>query len=84
MRRKFKGGTTELNLSIVVYDTTLTNGGGLTGLTHATSGLILEYRRAGQSTWTQLGVATGLVSKTLAITFRVVFVPTDRATEDTK
>ena len=34
-------------------------------MTHTTSGLILEYRRAGQSTWTQLGVATGLVSKNL-------------------
>jgi hypothetical protein len=65
MRRKFKGGTTSLNLTIVVYDTTSTTGAGLSGLTHTTSGLILEYRRAGQSTWTQLGVATGLVSKNL-------------------
>jgi hypothetical protein len=52
-------------LSVVVYDTTSTTGAGLAGLTHTTSGLILEYRRAGQSTWTQLGVATGLVSKNL-------------------
>jgi hypothetical protein len=65
MRRKFKAGTTSLTLSIVVYDTTSTTGAGLAGLTHTTSGLILEYRRAGQSTWTQLGVATGLVSKNL-------------------
>ena len=65
MRRKFKGGTTSLNLTVVVYDTTSTTGAGLAGLTHTTSGLILEYRRAGQSTWTQLGVATGLVSKNL-------------------
>jgi hypothetical protein len=65
MRRKFKGGTTSLNLSVVVYDTTSTTGAGLSGLTHTTSGLILEYRRAGQSTWTQLGVDTGLVSKNL-------------------
>ena len=65
MRRKLKAGTTSLNLSIVVYDTSSTTGAGLSGLTHTTSGLILEYRRAGQSTWTQLGVATGLVSKNL-------------------
>jgi hypothetical protein len=65
MRRKFKAGTTSLTLSIVVYDTTSTTGAGLAGLTHTTSGLILEYRRAGQSTWTQLGVSTGLVSKNL-------------------
>ena len=65
MRRKFKGGTTELNLSIIVYDTTSTTGAGLSGLTHTTSGLILEYRRSGQSTWTQLGVSAGLVSKNL-------------------
>jgi len=65
MRRKFKAGTTSLTLSIVVYDTASTTGAGLSGLTHTTSGLILEYRRQGQSTWTQLGVATGLVSKNL-------------------
>lgn len=65
MKRKFKGGTTELNLSVIVYDTTSTTGAGLSGLDHTTSGLVLEYRRAGQSSWTQLGVGTGLVSKTL-------------------
>ena len=61
MRRKFKGGLTSLSLPVVVYDTTSTTGAGLSGLTHTTSGLILEYRRAGQSTWTSVT----LVSKTL-------------------
>lgn len=61
MRRKFKGGMTSLSLPVVVYDTTSTTGAGLSGLTHSTSGLVLEYRRAGQSTWTSVT----LVSKTL-------------------
>jgi hypothetical protein len=65
MRRKIKAGLTSLSLPVIVYDTTSTTGGGLSGLTHTTSGLILEYRRQGQSSWTQLGVGTGLVSKTL-------------------
>lgn len=61
MKRKFKGGLTSLSLPVVVYDTTSTTGAGLGGLTHATSGLVLEYRRAGQSSWTSVT----LVSKTL-------------------
>ena len=61
MRRKFKGGLTSLSLPVVVYDTSSTTGGGLSGLTHSTSGLVLEYRRAGQSSWTSVT----LVSKTL-------------------
>ena len=61
MRRKFKGGMTSLSLPVVVYDTTSTTGAGLSGLTHSTSGLVLEYRRAGQSSWTSVT----LVSKTL-------------------
>ena len=61
MRRKFKGGLTSLSLPVVVYDTTSTTGAGLSGLTHSTSGLVLEYRRAGQSSWTSVT----LVSKTL-------------------
>jgi hypothetical protein len=65
MRRKIKAGLTSLSLPVIVYDTASTTGGGLSGLTHTTSGLILEYRRQGQSSWTQLGVGTGLVSKTL-------------------
>ena len=65
MKRKIQAGTTSLSLPVVVYDNTSTTGAGLSGLTHTTSGLVLEYRRQGQSSWTQLGVGTGLVSKTL-------------------
>lgn len=65
MKRKIQAGTTQLSLPVIVYDNTSTTGAGLSGLTHTTSGLILEYRRQGQSSWTQLGVGTGLVSKTL-------------------
>lgn len=61
MKRKFKGGMTSLSLPVVVYDNTSTTGAGLSGLTHTTSGLVLEYRRAGQSSWTSVT----LVSKTL-------------------
>ncbi len=65
MKRKVRAGVTSVSLPIIVYDNTSTTGAGLGGLTHTTSGLVLEYRRQGQSTWTQLGVGTGLVSKTL-------------------
>jgi len=61
MKRKIFAGTTSLSLSVVVYDNTSTTGAGLNGLTHSTSGLVLEYRRAGQSSWTSVT----LVSKTL-------------------
>ena len=61
MKRKFKGGMTSLSLPIIVYDNTSTTGAGLSGLDHTTSGLVLEYRRAGQSSWTSVT----LVSKTL-------------------
>ena len=61
MKRKIFAGTTSLSLSVVVYDNTSTTGAGLNGLTHSTSGLVLEYRRAGQSSWTSVA----LVSKTL-------------------
>ncbi len=61
MKRKIFAGTTSLSLSVIVYDNTSTTGAGLSGLTHTTSGLVLEYRRAGQSSWTSVT----LVSKTL-------------------
>jgi hypothetical protein len=65
MKRKITAGTTQFNLTVIAYDNTSTSGAGLSGLTHTTSGLILEYRRAGDSAWTQLGVGTGLVAGTL-------------------
>jgi hypothetical protein len=61
VKRKIKAGTTSFSLSVIVYDNTSTNGTGLSGITHTSSGLIFEYRRAGQSTWTSVTP----VSKTL-------------------
>jgi hypothetical protein len=61
VKRKIFAGTTSLSLPVIVYDNTSTTGAGLSGLTHTTSGLVLEYRRAGQSSWTSVT----LVSKTL-------------------
>lgn len=61
MKRKIKAGTTSLSLPIIVYDNTSTTGAGLSGITHSSSGIVFEYRRAGQSTWTSVTP----VSKTL-------------------
>lgn len=61
MKRKIRAGTTSLSLPVVVYDNTSTTGAGLSGITHASSGLVFEYRRQGQSTWTSVTP----VSKTL-------------------
>jgi hypothetical protein len=61
VKRKIFAGTASLSLPVIVYDNTSTTGAGLSGLTHSTSGLVLEYRRAGQSSWTSVT----LVSKTL-------------------
>lgn len=61
MKRKIRAGTTSLSLPVVVYDNTSTTGAGLSGITHASSGLVFEYRRQGQSSWTSVTP----VSKTL-------------------
>lgn len=61
MKRKIYAGTTSYSMTVIVYDNTSTNGAGLSGITHASSGLVFEYRRAGQSTWTSVTP----VSKTL-------------------
>lgn len=61
MKRKIRAGTTSLSLPVIVYDNTSTTGAGLSGITHASSGLVFEYRRQGQSTWTSITP----VSKTL-------------------
>jgi len=61
MKRKMKAGQTENSLPIFIQDTASTTGGGLSGLTSSTSGLVAEYRRRGQSTWTPIT----LTSKTL-------------------
>lgn len=59
MKRKINGGTIEYSLPVFIQDTTSNTGGGLAGVTHASSGLVLEYRRAGQSTWTSATPASG-------------------------
>jgi hypothetical protein len=58
MKRKFKAGLTSVMLPVFILDTTSTTGGGLSGVTHASSGLALEYRRAGQSSWTSVTPVT--------------------------
>ena len=60
-KRKIKAGTTSLSLGVIVYDNTSTTGAGLSGITHSSSGLVFEYRREGQSSWTSVTP----VSKTL-------------------
>lgn len=61
MKRKLTAGQTSVSVPIFIQDTSSTTGGGLSGLTSATSGLVAEYRRRGQSAWT----AITLTSKTL-------------------
>ena len=61
MKRKIRAGTTSLSLPVIVYDNTSTTGAGLSGITHSSSGLVFEYRRQGQSSWTSVTP----VSKTL-------------------
>ena len=53
MIRKMYGGSTSEALLILIRDTTSTTGAGLSGITYASAGLVIEYRRAGQSSWTQ-------------------------------
>lgn len=59
MKRKFKGGLTSVSLAIFIADTSSTTGGGLSGVTSASSGLVMEYRRAGQSTYTSVTPQAG-------------------------
>lgn len=59
MKRKFKAGLTSVSLPIFIADTSSTTGGGLSGVTSASSGLVLEYRRSGQSTWTSVTPQAG-------------------------
>jgi hypothetical protein len=59
VKRKFKGGLTSVSLPVFIADTSSTTGGGLSGVTSASSGLVMEYRRAGQSTWTSVTPQAG-------------------------
>ena len=61
-RRKRHQGSTSNSLPVFLQDRTSTTGGGLGGITHLTSGLVLEWRREGQSAW---NTVTPLVTKTL-------------------
>ena len=61
MKRKLTAGQTSVSLPIFIQDTASTTGGGLSGLTSGTSGLVAEYRRRGASAWTTIT----LTSKTL-------------------
>jgi hypothetical protein len=59
MKRKMFAGSTAQSIPIFVADTTSTTGAGLSGLTSATSGLVCEYRRQGDATWTAVTLSGG-------------------------
>jgi hypothetical protein len=58
MKRKLTGGLTSVMLPVFIQDSSSTIGAGLSGVTHASSGLVIEYRRAGESTWTTVTPVT--------------------------
>jgi hypothetical protein len=58
MKRKLTAGITSVSLPIFVQDSASTSGAGLAGITHATDGLVVEYRRQGQATWTNITEVT--------------------------
>ena len=60
-KQKTTRAKTSRSLVVFIADTSSTTGGGLSGVTHTSSGLVLEYRRQNQSTWTSVTP----VSKTL-------------------
>jgi hypothetical protein len=57
VKRKTLAGTTSMTLGVFVQDTSSTTGAGL-AITHASSGLVFEYRRQGQSAWTSVTPVT--------------------------
>jgi hypothetical protein len=57
-KAKATAGMTGMILGIFVPDTSSTIGAGL-AITHASPGLIFEYRRAGQSSWTSVTPVAG-------------------------
>jgi hypothetical protein len=52
-------GKTQFSTPFFFADTSSTTGGGLSGVTSASGGLVMEYRRQGQSTWTSVTPQTG-------------------------
>lgn len=69
MKRKCLAGITSVALPIFVQDTTSTTGGGLGSLVFNTAGLVAEYRRQGQSTWTAITLVAGTLGTYLSGSF---------------
>jgi hypothetical protein len=65
-KQKTTRAKTSRSLPIFIVDTSSTTGGGLSGVTSASSGLVLEYRRQNQSAWTSVTPQSG---KTLGTYF---------------
>jgi hypothetical protein len=59
MKRKLSAGLTSTTIPIFIADTSSTTGAGLSGLTSGSGGLVCEYRRQGQSTWTAVTLSAG-------------------------
>jgi hypothetical protein len=65
-KQKTTRAKTSRSLPIFIVDTSSTTGGGLSGVTSASSGLVMEYRRQNQSAWTSVTPQSG---KTLGTYF---------------
>ena len=52
-------GKIQFSTPFFFADTSSTTGGGLSGVTSASPGLVMEYRRQGQSTWTSVTPQSG-------------------------
>lgn len=65
MKRKTFAGTTSVALPIFVQDTTSATGGGL-AIVFNTAGLVAEYRREGQNTWTAIALVAGTLGTYLS------------------
>lgn len=59
MKRKLTAGIASVTLPIFVGDSSSTTGGGLGSLVYNTSGLVGEYRRQGESSWTSISLVAG-------------------------
>jgi hypothetical protein len=59
MKRKLFAGETSQAIPVFVFDSTKSDGSGLGGLTSSSAGLVAEYRRQGQSSWTAITVTSG-------------------------
>ena len=58
-KRKIAAGSTGITIPVQVLDYTSTVGAGLAGLVFNTSGLVAEYRRQGQSSFTAITMVAG-------------------------